>query len=197
MSTQRDREIADAMGYKKNKPFVTFFDHALEDRELSEKSGRPRFKACVFIRKIPSAPDLLVRDVFDRQMVEEDKKDWPEEWAAYCARRDEIRRGVPPVTAIPGMDVASIAELKALGVFNCEQFVNYPEPLDNMEGLRKLAKRILEVASEDRKERDDVRASTGGQVHANGSSVRTGPVRVSQIQTPQGETFRYETSFQV
>lgn len=152
-----ERRIAEAMGEKKHKPFVSFFDHAVEDQELSKESGRPRFVERVYIQKIPSAPDLARRDIFTRAMVESDKDEFPDEWAHYLDRKGSMDNLRPPIEAIPGMSLAQAAELKALGIDNCQQLVEYAEGLDELEPLRATAQQIMRISDALRKERDDIR----------------------------------------
>lgn len=150
---------------KDKRPFVSFFDHAIQSAELTEKSGRPRYIPKVYIQKIPSAPDLQVRDRFARAMTEQDKLDYPQEWALYQQRKGDIDSLVPPVTAIPGMDAAKRMELEALNIHNCRQLVDYEGNLDNLEETREIARRILEVANEIREGRDAVRDAADRQIH--------------------------------
>ena len=169
-----ERKIAEAMGHDRSKPMVQFFDHAAFNATLTKESGRPRYTSHIYLRKIPSAPDLVVRDVFDRAMVEEDKTDWPEEWALYEKRKGGMNNMKPPITAIPGIDVASKAELAALELFTCDDFVNYAKPLEGLEELRETARAIMEVsdAIAIRKRRESVRVEEGRQVHGNGGVYR-------------------------
>jgi hypothetical protein len=165
MMNHHEQKVRELMGEKNYKPYVSFFDHAAENAELTEASGRPRFVERVYIQKIPSAPDIPVRDVFTRAKTKEDEREYPEEWAAYCERKEAVSNLRPPIAAIPGMDVASKAELLALNIRDCEAFVNHPEPLDELEPLRATAKRIMEISNGIREGRQVVQDDTVRPIH--------------------------------
>ena len=186
-----ERKIAEAMGHDRSKPMVQFFDHAAFNATLTKESGRPRYTSHIYLRKIPSAPDLVVRDVFDRAMVEEDKTDWPEEWALYEKRTGGMNNMKPPITAIPGIDVASKAELAALELFTCDDFVNYAKPLEGLEELRETARAIMEVSDAIRKKRESVRTEEGRQIHRDsGISVPRGGLLSADFARPKKEVFQ-------
>ena len=155
-----ERKIREAMGEASHKPWVSFFDKAVPDEKLTEETGRPRFRERIYIQKVPSAPDLPVRDIFTRAMEEEDKAEFPEEWQAYLARKDAIANPAPPIQALPGMDVAAEAELQALSIRTCRDLVAYKGDLDVLEPLRNTAREIMRISDEIRKERSGVRTAT-------------------------------------
>lgn len=188
-----EMKVREAMGEVDHQPYIEFFDHAIENRFKSKESGRPRFASQVFIRKIPSAPDLIVRDVFDRQMVEQDKTDYPEQWQRYCERKSKLDNFSPPITAIPGMTVAYNAELRALGIQYCEQFVAFERDLDELEPLRETARKIMEIAHEIRAQRDDVRVEERRQPDRDSSVSRPSPKIQTQKEGFQG--FDFQVSF--
>lgn len=192
-----EKQIRQAMGEKRHLPYVSFFDHAVEDKELTEKSGRPRFRSRVYIQKIPSAPDLVQRDIFTRAMTEEDKQDWPEEWARYLEKKEAIDNLTPPITAIPGMGVAEKAELLALGIKNCREFVDYPKGLDELEPLRETAKKIMEVSryvKDIREGRQGVRNAPDRQMHNPAGVYR---IRPETEKEKDGEEESFSYTFQV
>jgi len=164
-NNQHEKKIAESMGYAEGgKPWVSFFDHAIPDPQAPD-SGRPRFKEAVYIQKIPSAPDLVKRDVFTRKATEEDKHEFPEAWKRYLQRKAQLDPTDAPIVGIPGMTVAAKAELEALDIRTCKQFVAH-EPLEGLEELREMAKRIIEVANDDHQaKRETVRVAEDRQVH--------------------------------
>lgn len=141
-------KIKQAMGYGGGRPIVQFYDHAVKDEALSEQCGRPRYKKLVYIQKQSSAPDQVVKDTFSRKATEQDKHDFPEEWAEYERRKGAIDNLDPLLTSVPGMHVAAQFELRDLGIFTCRQLVDYQKPLEGLEELRETAKRILHVSDD-------------------------------------------------
>jgi len=195
-------------------PLVSFFDKAIPDTESTEKSGRTRFKKAVYMEKINRAD----RSVFHRKMVELDKKQYPKEWARYTELLDVVENRAPSLMAIPGMDVASYEELKALGLTDCEKLVQYTGKLDDLLVFKGLAVKIMEISDgylQDRRgvrekrvslendiQRSDHRA---GRMPWTGSATgagNTGTVRIESFGTkketrPEKEgdeeiTFTYE-----
>lgn len=167
-----EQKIAKEMGHERHKPIATFFDHAVIDHEKSKKYGRTKYKKRVYLRKIPTAPDLVVRDVFDRPMMEEDKEAFPEAWKRYCERRSQIDNYDPPVTAIPGMSVAIHRELQDLDIHTCEQLVGHEGNLDEVEPIRETARKIMEISYALREERTAVRAEEGPERSTTGGNER-------------------------
>jgi hypothetical protein len=190
-----EETIAQAMGEDKSQPHVMFFDHAVFSKDLTEKSGRPRYIEKAYIRKIPSAPDLIVRDVFDAPANDEHKRQFPEQWAAYLARKSELDMYTPPIEALPTMTVARKAELHALKIRNCRDLIDYQGDLDELEPLRDVAKKIMGIANglrnrrEVSEEREVVQNGADRQPHYSPRPVQSAP------QGGKEESFTY--SFRV
>lgn len=151
-------------------PIVRFFDYALKDDELSEASGRPRYRAHTFIEKISRDP--AVRDVFHRRIEEQDKQEWPRQWEAYQQAKTVIANRSPALKFMPGMDVAVFEELRELGLTDCEKLANYEGNINGLERFREMAKKIMEISNESRdlrEERQTVHAEVQRPVHSQGS----------------------------
>lgn len=152
--------------YASHKPYGVFFDKPVPDNAAS--STRPRFKNAIFLRKIPSAPGLKVRDIFERAMEEGDEMEFPEAWEHYQKQRQKIDRKTPPLEGIPGIDPVAIEEFKALELTDCRMVADYEGELDVLAPLRETAKQIMRVADgKVPEERQAVQSSDAGPVHGN------------------------------
>ena len=139
---------------RKYQPYVSFFDHAVINKPLTEKSGRPRYTALTYIQKIPSAPDLGSRDVFSRKMVPVDKTDWPEQWALYLKRQEAGKSFDPPIKAVFwAMDIAQQHEITDLLIKTCGELVGHQGDLGELEYMRGIATQTLEMGNELRNRR--------------------------------------------
>ena len=171
-----EEQIAKELGHDRSKPHVQFYDHAVINKRLTEESGRNRYDAKVYIRKTPTAPDLVVRNTFSRKMEEQDKKDFPVEWARYVERKSNQDNYNPFVRGIPGMTVAAAAELKDLGIVTCRDFAHYEGDLGDLEALREIAIEVLDI---------------GARIRARKSAYQR-PQTVPAVQAVQdGQTFHY------
>lgn len=95
---------------------VTFFTQPVQNRYKSQIEGRPVFDAVPFVRiRIAGSNSTEV----ERKVKEEDKKRWPEAWAAY-QRREQGVVGGTPINQWPELNVVQVAELKALNIMTVE-----------------------------------------------------------------------------
>ena len=195
-----EKKISEALGHNNDsKPFAQFFDHAEYDEALSEECGRPRFNCSIYLEKIPTSADLIIRDRFHRKMIPADKLEFAEAWERYSKLKRLQDNFSPAVQAIPGIDTASFAELKALEIASCEDLVEYEGDLDVLEPLRETAKQIMEIGDALRKKRDAIRAEARRQVHENRSVPGASPLKAVPNTAPKGyvgtgnskETFNY------
>jgi hypothetical protein len=208
--TQTEKVIRREMGLEKDsKPWAQFFDSAMIDHELSEAGTRKRYKNVVFIEKIPTADGLVVRDKFHRKMREADKAEFPEAWAAYEERKEAQSGRGPNIRTIPCIDAAIVAELVELRIATCRDLIEYEGDLEELEPLRDVAQKVMEVADgsvlqgeEIRKRREALRraverpknsAHSGAAPRAGLKLVDRGP---EPITVPAGkgdavETFSY------
>jgi len=158
------REWEEAHGVDRLGPIVNFYDHALP----IESTGRPRFKAAVFVQK--KTRNDPTGSTFCREATEDDKREFPREWAAYCDARDQIEHRAPPLSAIATMSPVAFEELKALDINDCRQLAEYSGDLDVLNPMRETARRIMEIANEDRRireRRETVPDQVGRPVHGN------------------------------
>jgi len=170
-----EQQLKNRYGVTELPPLVCFFDHAVEDKEASEASGRPRYRAMVYLEKKPR--DGIGRDVFHRAMVETDKKEYAAAWQRYCEKKEVLANRAPPIMALPGMDVAAHAELQAMGLTNSELLANYEGDLGNLAKFKILAKKIMEISNDCLlQRRDDVPVAVQRSVHSQGSMPWTGEV---------------------
>ena len=174
------RELEVAHGVDRLGPIVSFYDHALpanqSARDFMNKgkfSGeRPRFKPAVFVKK--TTRNDPTNSTFTQPVTEQDKEMHPREWALYCELKEKAEDRSPPIAAIPGMDAVSMEELKALGISDCKQLIEYQGDLDSIEHLRETAKRIMEIAHESRGVRAQGQTVPQGMERpANGFQPRT------------------------
>lgn len=205
-----ERQLKQAHGVSEIMPIVVFVDWALKDEELSKQCGRPRYKDCIFLEKHPRG--TMVKDVFRRRMEEQDKRDYPKEWAEYQARKSEIANRAPPITAMPGMTRAVFEELRELGLTDCEKVAGYEGDLQEIEPFRRIAQQIMEISNVQsrafREGRQEVREEVhrplhgvdggrwaGGGTYASGGAPPGTPVTFTEApkETSQEgyETFRY------
>jgi len=101
------------------KPVVYFFDHA----EEIESDGRPRFRNAIYISKRSRTANN--NQDFHRKMLEEDKAEFPDEWAYYLKVKENLKK--PRIGLLPGIDEATQHEMKAIGIYNLEQLVAQDE----------------------------------------------------------------------
>ena len=182
-------------------PIVTFFDHATYNEELSKQSGRPRYTEATYTRIKPTHPDLKVRDEVCHPTTEEEKLRYPKQWEAYLNSRSAELHFKPPLQAIPGMKISYFNELRDLGIFNADELLHYDGDLDELEFLRKIAKKIMEVAGEAREifeRRKDVPKDTGGQQYRADPGGVVTPIggqslkqEVTKEKSDPKETFSY------
>lgn len=161
-----EREIRKAMFGDNYPPIINFYDHATPDEEKTKASGRPRYKAVPYISIKPTAPDLVVKDLFSRAVTPEDKLQFPEQWAKYEARKQRIKERNPAIEVMPGMTVEAHAEFRELGLFDCKQLAEYDGDLAPYNYLKTIAKRVMEISHEHLpEEREPVRAEASRPEH--------------------------------
>ncbi len=140
------REWEASQGVDRLGPIVTFYDHALPDDEATKQSGRPRFKHAVFIRMVTQNDPT--GSTFCREAKDEDKQQFPKEWAQYEELKAQVDTRAPSIKAIPGMDAVALEELKALDIVNCKQLAEYEGDLSPINHLRQIAQQIMEIDNE-------------------------------------------------
>ena len=126
-------------------------------------------------------------------MTDVDKMEWPEEWARYQELKTVVANRNPPLKAIPGMDVASYEELKALKLFDCKLLAEYVGELWNLAPLRETAKRIMEVSNEcaiQDEKREALQVGAGRPVHADMGTGGQGRASIESHPRHVGESPR-------
>lgn len=165
MDPRLEQQLKQSYGVTNLPPLVTFFDHAIEDPELTRQSGRPRFNDVTYIEKKPRGSNT--GDVFHSLATDEHRLEFPKQWAAYMEKRGELANRAPSLKAMPGMTEAKYKELLALGLRDCEQLMNYEGNLDDLAPFRSIARKIMEISNDLREGRNAVGTEAGGQVHAD------------------------------
>lgn len=196
------KEISEAVfGKNDYEPLVTFYDHAAYNEVLSKQSGRPRYTEQTYTLLKPTHPDLKVRDTVSHPTTQDEIDRYPEQWARYQAEKQDQRDFHPPLQAIPGMRISYFRELQALEIFDAKALAEYEGDLGEIDHLRELAKRIMEVAREARElrearenpvreEREPVRTSNDRREYEEIEAVGTGTIQPigTRPQFTQAET---------
>jgi len=136
---ETEQSFLKALGPEYNRdslPHVYFADHAVEDATLTAKSGRPRFKNAVYINKTSKTSTTAQ---WLGKATEQDKLIFPDEWAHYLKVRENLRE--IRIGLLPAIDMATTAEMNALGIFNLKQLVAQ----EHFSTWKELARRILDA----------------------------------------------------
>lgn len=168
------------------KPHVYFYDYA----DLVPGGDRPRYRNAIYISK-RNKTTLDTQD-FHRRMIESDKAEFPREWEHYLKVRDNLK--LPKVDLLPGIDQATLMEMKALNLFNLSQLAEQ----DEFAQWADMARRILNaINSEGSEGRDRVlgnaqfkpeRVLAQGGAGAGGANGRT--ISGSSIGSPYPFTYQ-------
>lgn len=98
--------------------WVEFFPGKRLNEFRSTETGKPEYDLIDFIKKCnPGDPT----NVIERPAREEDKDEFPGQWAAYQRRTSYRPETGTPVEDWPRLDVATVAKLKALEFHTVEQ----------------------------------------------------------------------------
>lgn len=179
------KEWEESQGVDRLGPIVTFYDHALPDNESARdyvgkgkwEGERPRFKPAVFVR-MQTRNDPTGSTWCDKA-TREHSEQYPKEWQRYLEGREQLDNRAPPITAIHNMNPVAFEELRALGIADCRELVEYDGDLDSLEPMRATAKRIMEISSENsndgysgdvREGRQSVSAHVERPVHGDSAS---------------------------
>lgn len=161
--------------FQAHRPKVRFFEKAVPNKELTEKDGRPRYDVRVYIEKIPAVSNYA-GDTFHAPINEDYKMEFPDEWQKFLKAREQVANRSPSLMAIPGMDVASYEELKALELWDCELLANHSGALGELERFRTIARKIMEISNETgTTQRQAVRSNPERPAH-NHLSAATGTI---------------------
>jgi hypothetical protein len=106
--------------------FVQFFKDAVKNEFKSREAGRPVFEEFDFIRIItPGSRDTVVHRVADGSAM---ALRFPIQWARYKQNLDQNVVGTP-LSQVPWLSVAQVAEFNAVGCKTVEQLVGMPDNL--------------------------------------------------------------------
>lgn len=98
--------------------YVEFFPGKRLNEFRSKETGKPEYDLIDFIKKCnPGDPT----NVIERPARDEDKDEFPGQWAAYQRRTSYRPESGTPIEDWPRLDVATVAKLKALEFHTVEQ----------------------------------------------------------------------------
>src|SRR5688572_30317571 len=114
----------------KGKTVVMFRAVQKKDNFESAKQKRPVFKEMIHIVKIPADPKLRI----DRPVRDEDKEEWPNEWAQWERTRQSRVLGTP-IEHWPSISETQKEEFKASKIYTVEQFAGLPDSHASVIGM--------------------------------------------------------------
>ncbi len=131
---------------KQGRKYAFFREATVLNKAKTEAQGRPIHDPVVLLEKIIPG-DNLNRPV--RPMREEDKQEYPQEWAAFQAKREQQIPGTP-LAVVPWLSRTQIAEYNALGIYTVEQLATLPESVAHrimgFHEIRRKAENFLKAA---------------------------------------------------
>lgn len=135
--------------------FAVFFKKPIQDKEETEKQGRPIFNDVVHIKAQPLGDKTTI---VERVATENDKKRFAAQWRAYEeSKNQEVIEGQMPLEEWVQVTRSQVLELKALGIHTVEALSQVTDGfLNKFMGFRELhdkAKKWLE-SSDDNRVRD-------------------------------------------
>ena len=93
-----------------------FHQREIINKRLSDEDGRPRFDLVDYVAiNIPGNKNS--RPV--QKVTENHKIRWPRQWEQYKKREEQIAEGTP-INQWPYLNLAQVAEYKALGILTVE-----------------------------------------------------------------------------
>lgn len=126
--------------------FVQFHIEAVQDMDLSTKEGRPVHVEQEFITIIvPGDRDTIVRPV-----RENDKEQFAQQYTAFKNKQEQPITGTP-LSVLPFLTKAQVADLSAANVRTAEQLANMSDVLAQkfmgLNSLRRRTKDFLDAAA--------------------------------------------------
>jgi hypothetical protein len=97
--------------------YVQFYMESIEDKEASEKEGRPIFRDYEFIKIIPPGDK---NTVICEPVNEEYKMRWPNQYAAFKNQQVQVNDGTP-LEEWPILRTSQVKMFKAVNVHTVEQ----------------------------------------------------------------------------
>ena len=133
---------------KQGRKYAFFREATVLNKSKTEAAGRPIHDPVVLLEKIIPG-DSLNRPV--RPMRDADKDEYPQEWAAFVAKREQQIPGTP-LAVVPWLSRTQIAEYNALGIFTVEQLATLPESVAHrimgFHEIRRKAENFLKAAQD-------------------------------------------------
>ena len=166
---------------------VVFYTGRKQNGVKSQENGAPFFEDVVMFKSF--APGEQRYEIVERPATEQDKRNWPMQWAAFTQNREHIPEGFPIENLYP--EKPSIAaNLKGIGVFTIEQCAEMNataiESIMGGQQYQNEAKRYLDVAAK------------GVSVHKFRKELedRDGKIRVleNQVQQLMAQVGKLKTS---
>ena len=111
--------------------YVKFYPKWVRNNFLSKQNGKEEGEYRDFVMIIcPGQPKSEVH----REVKDQDKREYPNEWAAYKEGKEQRLSGTP-VELLPGLDKGRADSLKAIYVYTIEQLAEASEPAKRMIGM--------------------------------------------------------------
>jgi len=136
----------DGQAVKQGKKTVFFHEVVEEDKAESARQGKPVARTRIFLKHFtPGDTSLEV----DKPMKPGDEHKYPEQWAAFQAKRSQVVDGTP-VEMWPQLSTTQVWEFKAMKIFTVEQLVGLPDQfaqkIQGYQHLKKKAETFLQLA---------------------------------------------------
>lgn len=133
---------------KETAGFVFFHEVVDEDKAASAAAGRPIARSRIFIKHITPGDTLLE---VDKPMKQGDEMKYPQQWAAFQAKRSQVISGTP-LEMWPQLSTKEVFEFKAANIFTVEQLVKLPDQfaakIMGYHQLKKKAETFLQLAND-------------------------------------------------
>ena len=127
---------------------VAFYNGRRQNGVKSQENGAPFFEDVVMFKSF--APGEQRYEIVERPATDNDKRNWPMQWAAFQQNREHIPEGFPIENLFPEKPSVA-ANLKGAGIYTIEQCAEMnATAIDNIMGgqtYQNEAKRYLEVAA--------------------------------------------------
>jgi hypothetical protein len=130
--------------------WVQFYPGTRPNNFRSRETGKPEFDNVDFIRKVAGGNP---NNVIERPATEQDKRDFPMQWAAYQNKQTYRPTSGTLLEDWPRLDAATRAKLKALEFHTVEQIAEASDGQINTIGmgcyeLRNLARAYIKAAKD-------------------------------------------------
>jgi hypothetical protein len=164
---------------------IYFFDKPEKDGKASLEAGRPVFANKVYIHKSTPGDNLVA---IERPLRDQDKQDFPREWAAYEQKKETGRIDGTPLSEWPQMDRLQVAELNAINIHSVEQVANlsdsHASKIMGFNELRKKAQTYLRYAKDlvDAEKGSEEKAALKTQLEARDKEIAELKLRMELLE---------------